>query len=116
MYMDVAVEPLAMGDFKKLHHEMLAPGRGRVSTTLNIKMFSLNIDDFFQQSARVGWAPYEGDYGDLHTWLMVQVDHIPEADDTITVTPLIRLFKNVHLFEAGINNQGDFKLNYILRY
>ena len=25
-------------------------------------------------AARVGWAPYEGDTGDLHTWLMVEVD------------------------------------------
>ena len=51
------------------------------------------IADFFQQSARVGWAPYEGDYGDLHTWLMLRVEHMPEADDRFTVTPLIRVFK-----------------------
>lgn len=75
-----------------------------------------NIDDFFQQSARVGWAPYEGDYGDLHTWLMVQVDHMPEADHPVTVTPLVRLFKDVHLFEAGISNRGDVTLNYVYRY
>jgi hypothetical protein len=75
-----------------------------------------NIDDFFQQSARVGWAPYEGDYGDLHTWLMVQVDHMPEADHPVSVTPLVRLFKDVHLFEAGISNRGEVTLNYVFRY
>lgn len=75
-----------------------------------------SIDDFFMQSARVGWAPYEGDYGDLHTWLMLQTEHTPEADDTITVTPLIRLFKGVHLVEAGMSNHGNILFNYVFRY
>jgi len=74
------------------------------------------IDDFYQQSARVGFAPYEGDYGDLHTWLMLQVEHMPEADNNFTVTPLVRLFKDVHLFEAGMNNRGEVLFNYVLRY
>lgn len=74
------------------------------------------IDDFFQQSARVGVAPYIGDYGDLHTWLMVEVEHNPEADKNYTVTPLVRLFKGVHLIEAGMSNHGDVLFNYIYRY
>ena len=74
------------------------------------------IDDFFRQSARLGWAPYEGDYGDLHTWLMIQVEHTPEAEHNITVTPLVRLFKDVHLLEAGINDRGEILFNYIFRY
>ncbi|GAB5388179.1 MAG: hypothetical protein Alpg2KO_11470 [Alphaproteobacteria bacterium] len=75
-----------------------------------------DIADFFTQSARVGFAPYEGDYGDLHTWLMLQVDHAPESDDTYTVTPMVRLFKDVHLLEAGMNNRGEVLFNYIFRY
>lgn len=75
-----------------------------------------DIADFYTQSARVGWAPYEGDYGDLHTWLMLQVEHTPESDDNFTVTPLVRLFKDVHLFEAGMNNRGEVLFNYVFRY
>ena len=75
-----------------------------------------DIDDFFMQYARVGWAPYEGDYGDLHTWLMLQVEHKPEGDDHYTVTPLVRLFKDVHLVEAGMNNRGEILFNYVFRY
>ncbi|MBX2833670.1 MAG: hypothetical protein KTR28_01725 [Micavibrio sp.] len=75
-----------------------------------------DIADFFMQSARVGWAPYEGDYGDLHTWLMLQVDHNPESDQNFTATPLVRLFKGVHLFEAGISTEGKAMLNYVIRY
>lgn len=75
-----------------------------------------NIDDFYQQSFRAGWAPYKGDYGDLHTWFMFQVDNMPEADKNLTVTPLIRVFKNVHLLEIGVNNRGKLLFNYVLRY
>ena len=74
------------------------------------------IDDFFQQSARVGWAPYQGDYGDLHTWLMLQIEHMPEATDEHTVTPLVRFFKDVHLLEFGVNNHNKVLFNYIFRY
>lgn len=75
-----------------------------------------SIDGFYQQMGRIGWAPYQGDYGDLHTWVMVQIDHMPGADESVMVTPLVRLFKNVHLFEVGMNNRGQILLNYIFRY
>lgn len=74
------------------------------------------IDDFFTQSARIGYAPYEGDYGDLHTWLMLQVEHSPEAEEHFTFTPMVRLFKDVHMVEAGVSHHGDLMFNYIYRY
>jgi hypothetical protein len=74
------------------------------------------IDDFFQQSTRIGWAPYQGDYGDLHTWLMLQIEHMPEANEEHTVTPLVRFFKDVHLLELGVNNHNKILFNYIFRY
>lgn len=55
----------------------------------------------FSQAARVGWAPYEGDTDDLHTWLMVEVDHRPKNDTEIGVTPLVRFFKGAALLELG---------------
>ena len=75
-----------------------------------------DIDDFYMQSARVGITPYIGDYGDLHTWLMLDVEHKPEAKDKVTVTPLVRFFKGVHLLEAGMSNQGNVLFNYVIRY
>ncbi len=75
-----------------------------------------DIDNFYMQSGRVGIAPYIGDYGDLHTWLMVQVDHVPEAKEQLTLTPMVRLFKGVHLIEGGMSNQGDLLFNYVIRY
>lgn len=75
-----------------------------------------DVDDFYQQSARVGWAPYVGNYGDLHTWLMLDIRHMPEADDKVVITPLLRLFKDIHLVEAGISDNGDITFNYVFRY
>jgi hypothetical protein len=75
-----------------------------------------DIDSFFMQKARVGIAPYIGDYGDLHTWLMLQVDHNPSKDDEVTFTPLVRMFKGEYLGEAGISDQGDVLFNFVIRY
>ena len=75
-----------------------------------------DIDDFFMQSARVGVAPYIGDYGDLHTWLMLEVEHSAKSDDKFTITPLVRMFKGVHLVEGGVSNRGDVMFNYVVRY
>lgn len=75
-----------------------------------------NIDEFFNQKARVGVAPYIGDYGDIHTWLMLQVDHNPSQDDEVTFTPLVRLFKGEYLAEAGVSDKGDVLFNWVVRF
>lgn len=71
---------------------------------------------FVKHKARVGIAPYIGDYGDLHTWLMVQVDYDAGADDNFSATPLVRLFKGVDMVEAGYNLDDGLLFNYIHRF
>jgi len=75
-----------------------------------------DVDEFFTQNARLGVAPYIGNYGDLHTWLMVQVDHRPEQHDPITITPLVRLFKSEYLAELGLSEDGDPLFNFVIRF
>ncbi len=70
----------------------------------NMGMAAGHIDRFFEQKARVGIAPYEGDYGDVHTWLMLETKH-EVASDKITVTPLLRFFYRDVLAEIGMNNE-----------
>ncbi len=72
--------------------------------------------DFYMQSGRVGIAPYIGDYGDLHTWLMLEIDHNPESSDPLTYTPMVRFFKDVHLVEAGMSDRGEVLFNYVVRF
>ncbi|MEE4349607.1 MAG: hypothetical protein V2J26_05210 [Pacificimonas sp.] len=73
-------------------------------------------EDQIVQSGRLGWAPYEGDFGDLHTWVMVQVDRRDGRVDDWEVTPLVRLFKGVALAEAGISLEGNPLLNFTYRF
>ncbi len=73
-------------------------------------------ESFFMQKARVGIAPYIGDYGDLHTWLMFQVDHQPEQQNHFRYTPMVRLFKGPTLAEFGISTDGDVLANLVIRF
>jgi hypothetical protein len=75
-----------------------------------------NIDRFFMQKARVGIAPYIGEYGDIHTWLMLEAKHTPSARDNVTLTPLIRIFKSETLAEFGVSDQGNILFNWTLRF
>ncbi len=54
-------------------------------------------------AARFGWAPYVGDTGELHTWLMLEVDRRRHFEDKTSVTPLLRFFKGPTLLELGYN-------------
>ena len=72
--------------------------------------------NFFKQSMRLGWAPYTGDYGDLHTWLMFRLEHMTNSTQAFNLTPHIRFFKDVHLLEIGANLKGKINLNYVFRY
>ena len=54
-------------------------------------------------AARFGWAPYAGDTGELHTWLMLEIDRREHFEDKTSVTPLLRFFKGPALLELGYN-------------
>lgn len=73
-------------------------------------------EKFIKHKARVGVAPYVGDYGDLHTWLMLQADYDAGADDNFSVTPLVRFFKGPALLEAGYNLDDGALFNFVYRF
>lgn len=72
-------------------------------------------DSTGQMKARVGVAPYLGDFGDLHTWLMLEADWKPERADPVLVRPLMRFFYDVHLLELGWSSDDELFAAYILR-
>lgn len=81
------------------------------------RAYDLGFDKTARQSARIGVAPYVGDYGDLHTWLMLQVENQPESDTPTTLTPLVRFFYDVQLLEIGYTPESEeFMLNWIVRF
>lgn len=65
---------------------------------------TLQSDDNIQFSryrARAGVAPYKADFEALNTWIVMQVDVMPEMDDTVRVTPMVRFLYNNVVLELG---------------
>lgn len=78
----------------------------------NEAYYAGDLDQFFMQRGRVGIAPYIGDYGDVHTWIMVEVQHRPfRRTEELSIVPLVRVFWKDYLFEAGASHRGDFLIN-----
>ncbi len=59
---------------------------------------------------RAGVAPYLAPFDALQTWIITQVDYMPEMSDKTTVTPLLRFFYNNYAFEAGVSLDGKLFL------
>jgi len=74
------------------------------------------FNDYAKHKARIGIAPYIGDYGDLHTWLMLQADYDAGEADSFAVTPLVRFFKGATMLEAGYNLDDGLMFNFIQRF
>jgi len=86
-------------------------------TEYRIRATDLANNQSVHHSGRLGVAPYIGDYGDLHTWLMVQVENHPESSQPTTTTPLIRLFKGVQMLELGYTiEHEEWLANWIVRF
>lgn len=81
-------------------------------------MYAGGIESFFNQKIRVGVAPYIGDYGDIHTWLMVDVRYqiMREKKNRFDVTPLVRFFKGPIMAEAGASVKGDVYFSWTMLF
>ena len=82
----------------------------------NTLMKSVSIDDTFMQKVRLGYAPYIGEYGDLHTWLMYELNNMPENNNSLISNFVLRLFKSTNLVEIGIDQNKNAILNFIKRF
>lgn len=70
------------------------------------------IESSFAQKAKVGIAPYIGEYEDIHTWLMLQFEHYPDTNHEFVITPMIRLFKDTYLGELGYSSDHKILFNW----
>lgn len=71
----------------------------------------------YQQEAGFGIAPYVAEFGAFHTWAMLHLVHMPEANDPVQVQPMLRFFKGTVLVEAGYNVTIDKPvLNAMIRF
>ena len=89
----------------------------RVFVSYDVRARDFGADESLSHAARLGVAPYVAEFGELHTWAMVQVENHPEADKPVTMTPLLRFFKGPLLVEAGYTlEEEEFLLNWTWRF
>ena len=73
------------------------------------------IKDYSSQYLQLGAAPYVGDYGDLHTWVMLKT-----KKDTLTKNwstyPVLKFFKGNFLIELGYNNKTEWDTHLMYRF
>ncbi len=72
--------------------------------------------DFNRLRYRFGVAPYKAPIEHLQTWIIGQVDYMPEMDDELTVTPLLRFFYNNYALEIGSSVEGDVFVAAMIHY
>lgn len=72
--------------------------------------------DFYRLNARVGIAPYEAEFNEIASWLMVQYEYHPSLTRDYAITPLVRLFYKNVLIEAGVSTVGDWMFNFMFHF
>ena len=79
------------------------------------KEINNKIKDYSSQYLQLGAAPYVGDYGDLHTWVMLKT-----KKDTLTKNwstyPVLKFFKGNFLIELGYNNKTEWDTHLMYRF
>jgi len=68
------------------------------------------------QMIRAGFAPWVGDYGDIHLWLFGQVMRDSTTADSIQPGLVARIFYRTMLVEAGVTDRGGLILNSTFRF
>ena len=62
-----------------------------------------------------GVAPYIGDYGDFHTWLMVKTKK-SSLTKNISTFPVLKFFSGDALVEVGYDDQTNWDLHLMYRF
>jgi len=79
------------------------------------KKTETKLIDFSEQFLQLGIAPYIGDYGDFHTWIMMKSKRNSITNDWSTF-PVLKFFKGNALFEFGYSHTTDWDVYTTYRF
>lgn len=68
-----------------------------------------DLDPIWQSRARVGLAPFRGDFNDVNVWFIAQFDKM--NGEHWETTPLMRTYYKNILWEVGASLNGSYQLN-----
>ena len=87
----------------------------RVFTGFGFKEVENTTQDYQDYFLQAGIAPYIGEYGDLHTWLMLK-----SKKNTITnewqTYPVLKFFKGDFLIEFGYDSKTNWDVHMMYRF
>ena len=75
-----------------------------------------SVANIFMQKARVGFTPYIANYGQIHTWLLYELNYTSDSEKNLKSAAILRFFKSTNLFEVGLDEDKTALLNYIKRF
>ena len=81
----------------------------------SLRKMKWNTESFFNNYLQVGFAPYLGDYGDLHSWLMIKRKY-NGLEERYSTYPVLRFFKGNWFFEAGSEQEIDWDIHLMYRF
>lgn len=68
---------------------------------------------FYHWEGRLGIAPYEAEFNEIASWLMIQYQWNPMLVRKNALTPMVRLFYRSVLVESGVSTDGDWMMNFM---
>ena len=79
------------------------------------KKVSKDIIEYDDKFLQLGVAPYLGEYGDFHTWIMVKSKKNDLLESWSTF-PVLKFFKGNFLIEFGYNNKTEWDSHMMYRF
>ena len=87
----------------------------RLFSGFGYKRVNNHGSDYEEQFIQLGVAPYLGDYGDLHTWLMLKSKK-NTLFDSWSAYPVLRLFKGNLFAEFGYSDKTQWDAHLMYRF
>ena len=81
----------------------------------SLKQVENEKKDYYDQYYQLGFAPYLGNYGNLHTWIMIKSKRNSLRNEWSTY-PVLKLFKGNILMEVGYSDKTEWDLHLMYRF
>lgn len=85
-------------------------------TGFSIKKTERAAKDSTSQYIQLGVAPYLGDYGDLHTWLMLKTKKDSLSGNNWSTAPVLKFFKGNALIEVSYDREDEWSTHFMYRF
>ena len=87
----------------------------RLFVGFGLKETKRKIHNYSEQYYQIGVAPYLGDYGDLHTWIMIKAKE-NSLENKWSTYPVLKFFKGNVLMEFGYSKKTEWDVHLMYRF